>query len=114
MVLGEVLQLDEPACPAARAVGSVKLEHPTASAVLADSVLHGLVLSYAALSKLEAQGEHLGQVLWRFLYHGGNFLFAKALRFQTVLCQISLHLHHGVGILQTGLFLHGLHQGGFR
>ena len=57
MVLGEVLQLDQPAGPSARTVGTVKLEHAVSSAVSADCVLYCLIFLHGGFCKLLSEHE---------------------------------------------------------
>ena len=53
VVLRQVLQLDEPACPSAAPVGAVELKHAPAATILTDSILHGLVFLHAAFGGLQ-------------------------------------------------------------
>ena len=66
MVLREVLQLDEPACPAAGAVGSIELKHPSGSAVFTGGVLHSLVFLYGGFGKLLSESEGLPDIILIF------------------------------------------------
>ena len=53
VVLRQVLQLDEPACPSAAPVGSIELEHAPTAPVLTDGILHGFIFLHAALRGLQ-------------------------------------------------------------
>lgn len=64
MVLGQILHLNDAACSAPGAVGSVKLEHSYRAAIGADGGLHRLILFNAGFRKLLVQGQYLLQ-LWR-------------------------------------------------
>ena len=52
VVLRQVLQLDQPSCPASCAVGSIELEHATGTAIGADSRYHRLIFPDAGFGKL--------------------------------------------------------------
>ena len=55
MVLGKVLQLNQPARPASGAAGSVELEHAVCTSVPADCVFHCLVFFDGGFCNLEAE-----------------------------------------------------------
>ena len=71
MVLGKVLQLDNSACPSARAVGPIKLEHSSGSTVCTHGKLHRPVFLimvcmaiYAVLVQGIAAGGDLMGAIW--------------------------------------------------
>ena len=77
-----------------------------ATAIIADRVLHRLVLPDGALGQLQTQREYLSQVLRCGFDHGSDILLPEAFYLHAVLRQIILHLNDRVGIVQPGLFLH--------
>ena len=74
MVLRQVLHLDESTGIATGAVGTIKLDKPSCSAVRTDYRLHGGVFLDAALCKLLPQGEcqlHFTVRFFEHIRHGG-------------------------------------------
>ncbi len=61
MVLRKILQLNQPSCPAATSIRTVKLEHAVATAIGADGILHRLVFPNAALGELQPELQYLCQ-----------------------------------------------------
>ena len=97
----QVLQLNESACPASGAVGSVKLKHATGAAISADRVCHGLILFDRAFCQLLAKKQGFSQVWRSILEHDGNFLLTERFDLHAVLCKPFFHLSNGIRILYT-------------
>ena len=110
MVLGQVLHLNEPACPSPGTVGTVKLKHPSGSAVRTHSVLHRLILFNRGLGKLLTENKGIGEFRRRGLQHFIDRLFAEGIRFQSVVGKPRPHLCYRVGIFQFGDAAHIVHQ----
>ena len=106
VILREVLQLDQPARPAAAAVGTIKLEHPSRPAVCTDGVLHCLVLLYRGLSKLPAQFQHLGKFRRRGFQQFLHGFLVQGVHLKAMLCKPFLHLLDGVRVFQGGELPH--------
>ena len=106
VVLRQVLQLNQPARPAAAAVCAVKLEHPPRPSVRAYGVLHGLVLLYGGLGKLPAQLQHLSKLRRRSFQQFLHSLLVQGVHLKAMLCKPFLHLLDGVWVLQGGELLH--------
>ena len=85
MVLGQILHLNEPACPSPGAVGTVKLKHTSGSAVRTHSVLHCLILFHRGLGKLLAENKGIGEFRRCSLQHFVDDLLAETIGFQTVI-----------------------------
>ena len=62
MILGEVLQLDQPAGPSAGAVGAIILEHAVSPSVPTDGVLHCLIFLHGGFCKLLAEHKYTLQL----------------------------------------------------
>ena len=110
MVLGQILHLNDAACPAPCAVGSVKLEHPSCPAIGADGGLHRLILFHAGFRKLLAQGQHLLQLWRRGFQKLRHCFFTQGIGLHAVIRKPLFHLLYRVGIVQRGQFLHCLCQ----
>ena len=108
--MGKVLHLNNAACPAPGAVGSVKLEHPSCPAIGADGGFHYLILFNAGFRKLLAQGQYLLQLRRCCLQKLGYSLFAQGIGLQAVIRKPLFHLLYRVGIVQRGQFFHRLGQ----
>ena len=98
--------MDQPARPAAAAVGSVKLEHPPCPAIRAYGVLHGLVLLYRGFGKLPAQFQYLGKLRRRSFQKFLHGLLVQGVHLKAVLCEPLLHLLDGVRVFQSGKLPH--------
>ena len=98
--------MDQPARPAAAAVSSVKLEHPSCPAIRAYSVLHGLVLLHRGLGKLPAQLQYLGEFRRRSFQKFLHGLLVQGVHLKAMLCKPLLHLLDGVRVFQGGKLLH--------
>ena len=110
VVLGEVLQLDDPAGPSAAAVCAVELEHAPCPAVRADSVLHRLVFFDGGFCELLAETEDVCDVPGRGLEEPGNGFLVKGFGIHALAGEPFLHLCHGVRVLKPCLFLQGCRQ----
>ncbi len=110
MVLGEVLQLNEPARPSARAAGTVELEHAVCPSVFADGVLHCLVFLHGRFGKLEAELQGFFQFIRGIRDEPCDIFFAEGFCLHAVVCEPLFHLYHTVGIFQVGDAFHGFHE----
>ena len=110
MVLGQILHLNESACPSPGSVGTVKLEHSSGSAVRTHGILHRLILFHRGLGKLLTENKGIGEFLRRGLQHFIDRFFAERIRFQTVIGKPRPHLRYGVGVFQFGDTAHIVHQ----
>ena len=106
MVLGQILQLDDAACPAAGPVRAVKREHPSGAAIGADRLLHGAVLADGRLGELLAAGQHIRHILVGVGQHFLYGLLVQGLRLDALLGEPVLHLRDAVGVLQPGAVAH--------
>ena len=109
MVLGQVLHLNEPACPSPGTVGTVKLKHPSGSAVRTHSVLHCLVFLDRGFGKLLTENKGISEFRRRGLQHFVYCLFAEGIRFQTIVGKPRPHLCYRVGVFQFGDAAHIVH-----
>ena len=110
VVLGQILHLNDAACPSACAVSTVKLEHTSGTAIGANRSLHYLVLLYRRLGKLLTESQNLLQFRRCRLQHFSHSLFAEGIGFHTVVRKPLLHLLHGIGVVQSGQIFHCLGQ----
>lgn len=65
-------------------VGTVKLKHPSGSAVRTHSVLHRLILFHRGLGKLLTENKGIGEFRRCGLQHFVDDLLAETIGFQTV------------------------------
>ena len=112
MVLGQILHLNDAACPSSGAIGTIELEHTPGAAIGANSSLHCLVFLHRGFGKLLTQGQNSLQFWGRGLQHFSHGFFAQGIRFQAIIRKPLLHLLDGVGVVQGGQFLHGMSQFG--
>ena len=107
MVLGEVLQLDQPAGPSARTVGTVKLEHAVSSAVSADCVLYCLIFLHGGFCKLLSEHESgLDSLVIRIMDQFFDGFFVKDICFHAVLGEPFFHFLDTVWIFEPCNCLH--------
>lgn len=71
VVLGQILHLNDAACPPTGAVGPIELEHPSGATIGAHSGLHCLVFLHRGLGKLLPESQHLLQFRWSGLQQFG-------------------------------------------
>ncbi len=110
MVLRQVLHLNDASCPSTCAVGTVKLEHTSGTAIGTNRSLHCLVLLYRGLGKLLTESQNLLQFQRCSFQHFRHSFFAEGIGFHAVVRKPLLHLLHRVGVLQSGQIFHYLSQ----
>lgn len=110
MILGKVLQLYIATGIAACPCGTVKLEKPTASAIITHRVLHGLIFFNAGLCDLLSEPENICYIFGYFFDKSLHILFTETININTIILKPGLQLSRTVGIFKTGLINHFLSQ----
>ena len=88
----QILHLNQPSCPSAGAVGSVKLEHSSGASVRTHGIFHCLILFDRRFGKLLPEEKHLAQVFRCGFEQFGNGLFSECVRVQPVGGKPCFHL----------------------
>ena len=102
--------MNESACPAPGAVGSVKHEHAASPAIVTNCPFHRLIFFYGGLGKLLTEfqnGLKLRRCSFDKLCH--DFL-SETVSFETVALEPLFHLLDGVWIVESRHILHGSRQ----